>query len=173
MIEVTTIAKNRYAPSGSERISMYDTGTSGMVTLGQLVQAVCIYSASVYEQQSVVKMNKMTAGSQTLKEAAGWLEGIANDTADWPSARSFLIRTLGIPAASLPSAREGITSYDRRIQICAAIQEKMNTLSQNQQEEMIDLQTLVSRRDTAFSTSSGVVRAIGQSMMQDAGNYMM
>ena len=58
------------------------------------------------------------------------------------------------------------------MQAAAAMQDKMNALAQSQQEDMIDLQTLVNRRDVAYSTASGVVRTMGQSQMQDAANFM-
>ena len=41
----------------------------------------------------------------------------------------------------------------------------------DEQEEMIDLQTIVNRRDVAFSTSSNVVRALGTSSMDNAQNF--
>jgi DUF4097 and DUF4098 domain-containing protein YvlB len=44
-------------------------------------------------------------------------------------------------------------------------------LSQTQQEGMIDLQTSVNRRDVEYSTASGVVRTIGQSMSENAQNF--
>ena len=69
-IESIQIATNRYAPAGSEAIQMYDTGASGPLSLGQLVQAVCLRSAAAYEAQSVVKMNTMNAGTVRLDAAA-------------------------------------------------------------------------------------------------------
>jgi hypothetical protein len=176
-IQEIQIATNRYAPSGSNAISMYDTGSSGPLTLGQLVQAVCIRSAATYEAQSVVKMNKMTAGSQMLDDAAGWLKPVADGTADWAAARMFCIDKLGIPSSSLPGVGEAdnegrLSSYEKRMQVAAAMQDKMNALAQNQQEEMIDLQTMVNRRDVAYSTSSGVIRTMGQSQMEDAANFL-
>ena len=48
----------------------------------------------------------------------------------------------------------------------------MSSMSQNQQQDMIDLQTMVNRRDVAYSTSASVVRADGQSTMQEAQNYL-
>jgi hypothetical protein len=151
---------------------MYGYDLASNLTLTQLIQAVCIRTAAAYEAQSVIKMNKMTAGSQTLDEAAGWLKAVADGTSDWPAARTFCINKLGIPASSLPADSEDITSYEKRMQVAAAMQDKMNNLAQSQQEEMIDLQTMVNRRDVAFSTSSGVVRTMGQSQMQAAANFM-
>ena len=168
MIESIQIATNRYAPAGSESILMYDTGASGPLSLGQLVQAVCIRSAAAYEAQSVNKMNKMTAGSVKLDDAAAWLPKLVDGSADWAAAKAFLTGTMGIPASSLPAY---LSSYDRRMQAADALKSKMDGLVQSQQEEMIDLQTLVNRRDNAFSTSSNVVRSLGSSFTDNAANF--
>ena len=162
------IATNRYAPTGSDAIFLYDSNQASALTLGQLVQAVCLRSAAAYERQSVTKMNMMAAGSQKLDDAADWLKRIAEGTANWTDAKSFLVNTMDISADSLPA---DINSYDKRMQAAKALQDKMNILAQTQQEDMIDLQTLVNRRDVAYSTSSGVVRTMGQSMDQDAANF--
>ena len=162
------IATNRYAPTGSDAINLYSYDYASNLTLGQLVQAVCLRSAATYERQSVTKMNLMASGSQKLDDAADWLKRIAEGTANWTDAKSFLVNTMGISADSLPA---DINSYDKRMQAAKALQDKMNILAQTQQEDMIDLQTLVNRRDVAYSTSSGVVRTMGQSMDQDAANF--
>ncbi len=167
-IETIQIATNRYAPEGSEAISMYDTGASGALTLGQLVQAVCIRTAAAYEAQSVVKMNRMSEGSVTLDAAAAWLPRIVAGTADWGAARAFLTGTLGIEGSALP---EDLSSYDRRMQAASALKNAMDARVQDQQEQMIDLQTMVNRRDVAYSTSSNVVRALGTSQSGNAQNF--
>ena len=155
--------------AGSSAICLYDCNQAAGLTIGQLVQAVCLRSAATYERQSVIKMNMMASGSQTLDDAADWLKRIAEGTANWTDAKKFLLNEMGVPAESLPA---DIDTYTTRMQAAKALQDKMNLLAQSQQEDMIDLQTLVNRRDVAYSTSSGVVRTMGQSMSQDAGNFM-
>ena len=167
-IELVQIATNRYAPAGSEAILMYDTGLSGPLTLGQLVQAVCIRTAAVLEAQSVTKMNTMTEGSVQLDTAAGYLSQIVKGTADWAAAKAYLTGTLHIPESELPN---NLSSYDKRIQAANALKARMDALAQDQQEDMIDLQTLVNRRDSAYSTASNVVRALATSSMDDAKNF--
>ena len=177
-IQTVEIAVNRYAPSGSEAINLYSYELAENLTLGQLTQAVCLSAAATYEAQSVIKMNLMTSNSQLLDDAAGWLKQVADGTANWSSARDFCINQLGIPSRSLPGVGEAdsetgvLSSYNKRMQAAAAMQDKMNALAQTQQEDMIDLQTLVNRRDVAYTTSSGVVRTTGQSQMQDAANFL-
>ena len=147
---------------------MYDTGASGALTLGQLVQAVCIRTAAAYEAQSVIKMNRMSEGSANLDAAAAWLSQIVAGTADWGAAKAFLTGTLGIEESALPA---DLTSYDRRMQAATALKARLDALVQDQQEQMIDLQTMVNRRDVAYSTSSNVVRALGTSQSGNAQNF--
>ena len=168
MIEVEQIATNRYAPQGSDAISLYTNGAASGLTLGQLVISVCLNSAAAYEGQSVVKMNVLTSGATVLDDASKWMEKIANDTADWAEAKAYLTNTLGVDASTLPDA---INTYDKRMAAVKAVKEKIDALAQQQQRDMIDLQTLVNRRDVAYSTSSNVVRSLGTSMDADAANF--
>ena len=175
-IDVVPIAVNRYAPAGSEAITMYDTGASGPLTIGQLVQAVCLRSAAVYEAQSVIKMNMMTSGSEKLDRASSYLERIMSGNLDWNECKTYLTTVLGIPASALPDRideYDGATksAYDRRMQAATALKEKVDALTQSQQEDMIDLQSLVNRRDNACSTSSNIVRTLGNSSADNAQNF--
>ncbi len=168
MIEIEQIATNRYAPSGADAISLYANGAASGLTLGQLVISVCLRSAAAYEAQSVVKMNTMTSGSVKLDEGAKWMGKIANGSANWNEAKAFLTGTLGIDASTLPDA---IDTYDKRMAAVKAAKEKIDALVQQQQRDMIDLQTLVNRRDVAYSTSSNVIRSLGTSQEADAANF--
>lgn len=168
MIETTPIATNRYAPSGAEAISLYANGEAAGLTLAQLAISVCLRSAAAQEAQSVVKMNKMTAGSEQLEKGSEYLASIAAGTADWTEAKAYLTGALGIESSALP---DDLTTYDRRMTAVAALKAKLDALVQTQQREMIDLQTLVNRRDVAYSTSSNVVKAFGTSMEADAANF--
>lgn len=163
-IGVETIALNRYAPQGSDAITLYSNDSASGLTLGQLAISVCLHAASAYEGQSVVKMNILTQGSVKLDGAAQWMEKIANGSADWPTAKAYLTGEMGISAETLPDA---INTYDKRMAAVKAVKEKIDVLTQQQQRDMIDMQTLVNRRDVAYSTSSNIVRTLGAS--QDAG----
>ena len=93
----------------------------------------------------------------------------------WDKAVTFLVNRMGVAPSALPDSivdSNGNPYYPSQIQAATALQEKMNVLAQTQQEDMIDLQTMVNRRDVAYSTASGVVRAMGQSMSQDAQNLI-
>lgn len=166
-IDTVAIGTNRYAPAGSAAINMYVMPDSGMMTIGQLVQAACMRSAAAHEAQSVLKMNQMTNGSTTLQQAAEWLGRIANGSAVWDQAKAFLVNTMGIEESVLP---QDLSSYARRMQAAEALKNKMDVLTKSQQEDMIDLQTIVNRRDVAHSTASNVVRTLANSTTSNAAN---
>ena len=167
-IGVETIAVNRYAPQGADAISLYSNGSAEGLTLAQLAISVCPPAASAYEGQSVVKMNILTRGAVKLDGAAQWMEKIANGSADWTQAKAYITSELGISDAALPDA---INTYDKRMAAVKAVKEKIDALTQQQQRDMIDMQTLVNRRDVAYSTSSNVVRTLGASQEADAANF--
>ena len=167
-IGVETIALNRYAPQGADAISLYSNGSAEGLTLAQLAISVFLHAASAYEGQSVVKMNILTRGAVKLDGAAQWMEKIANGSADWTQAKAYITSELGISDAALPDA---INTYDKRMAAVKAVKEKIDALTQQQQRDMIDMQTLVNRRDVAYSTSSNVVRTLGASQEADAANF--
>ena len=167
-IGIETIAVNRYAPQGADAISLYSNGSAEGLTLAQLAISVCLQAASAYEGQSVVKMNILTRGAVKLDGAAQWMEKIANGSADWTQAKAYITSELGISDAALPNA---INTYDKRMAAVKAVKEKIDALTQQQQRDMIDMQTLVNRRDVAYSTSSNVVRTLGASQEADAANF--
>lgn len=170
MSTITTVAigTNRYAPAGSDAITLYTTEGAEKLTLGQLVVSACMRSAAAYESQSVLRMNSMTAGSGKLNDAAKWLSSIANGTADWGAAKNFLTKTMGIESSSLPS---DLASFTNRLRAADALRNKMDALAKSQQEEMVDLQSLVNRRDVAHSTSSNVLRTLATSTSSNAANF--
>lgn len=167
-IEANMIAVNRYAPEGSKAINLYSTSTAENLTVGQLVSAICIRTACALEEQSVNKMNLMNANTETLDQASTYLQQIAESTlTDWTSAKDYLESTLGV--TGLP---DDLSTYNRRMQAINAIKEKLEGMTQQAQEDMIDLQTLINRRDLSYNTSSNIVKTMGNSKMNAAGKML-
>ena len=163
-IESNQIAVNRYATEGSQAINLYSTGTAKDLTLGQLVAAVCIRTAGALEEQSVNKMNIMNIGVEQLDKASVYMQQVADESmSDWAAAKAYLSGTVGV--SGLP---DDLSSYEKRMQAVNAIKERLDALTQQAQEDMIDMQTLINRRDMTFNTSSNIIKAIGNSKMNAA-----
>ena len=163
------ISTSRYAPQGSDQVYLYSNGLDGgsHLTLGQLVIAVSMRSAAAYEAQSVVKMNRMAGGAKQLEKVAEFMDEIANGDGDWSAIKAYCQTELGI-TDELP---DSIDTYAKRMAAITALKTKANALTQQQQTDMIDMQTLVNRRDVAFSASSNIVRALGTSQGGNAANF--
>ena len=167
-IEANMIAVNRYAPEGSKAINLYSTSTAENLTVGQLVSAICIRTACALEEQSVNKMNLMNANTETLDQASTYMQQIAESSlTDWTTAKDYLESTLGV--TGLP---DDLSTYNRRMQAINAIKEKLEGMTQQAQEDMIDLQTLINRRDLSYNTSSNIVKTMGNSKMNAAGKML-
>ena len=163
-IESNQIAVNRYATEGSQAINLYSTGTAEDLTLGQLVAAVCIRTAGALEEQSVNKMNIMNIGVEQLDKASVYMQQVADESmSDWAAAKAYLSGTVGV--SGLP---DDLSSYEKRMQAVNAIKERLDALTQQAQEDMIDMQTLINRRDMTFNTSSNIIKALGNSKMNTA-----
>ena len=162
------IAVNRYAPETSQAINLYSTGTAEGLTLGQLVAAVCIRAAGALEAQSVNKMNLMNVGTEKLEKASVYMQEIAEERmSDWATAKTYLTDTVGV--SGLP---DDLSTYEKRMQAVNAIKDKLETMTQQAQEDMIDLQTLINRRDMTYNTSSNVIKAMGNSKTNSAGKLL-
>ena len=167
-IEAVTIALNRYAPEGSEAISLYSVEGASELTLGQLIISVCLRTAAAYEAQSVNKMNSMTKSAELLETATEWVQKILDGAVSWSRAKSYLINTLGLTEAELP---DDIRTYDNRLKAASAATTKLNSLMQVQQQDMVAMQSYVSRRDVSFSSASNIIRALGRSSANMASNF--
>ena len=67
---------------------------------------------------------------------------------------------------------DDLGSYERRMTAISAIKERLEVMTQQAQEDMIDMQTLVNRRDMTFNTSSNIIKAIGNSKTNTAGKML-
>ena len=161
MIEEVQIATNRYAPPGAQAINMYLIDGE-QLTLGQLTIAVCIKAGANMEAQTITKVNGMNANTELLKTASGYLQRLAENTissSEWPTVRSWLIGTLGV-TGELPTK---IDSYAKRFQAINAMKVQLESLTRQSQEDMIDVQSMINKRDVAYTTSSSLVKALGGS----------
>ena len=168
MIETEKIGAMRYATDSASAVNLYSTGTASGLTLAQLVMSVCLNTAASYEKQSVNKMNTISKNADLLQKGSDWIEKVVSDNASWSRLKKFLVGELGVLDASLP---DKIRTYDNKLKVISLMSERMNAIMQTQQQDLVALQSYVSRRDTAFSSSANIVRALGRSMNGCANNF--
>lgn len=169
-IEAVAIATNRNAPEGATAINLYNTDLAQGLTLGQLMASVCLRVGANLESQSIAKANIMNKNANLIAQITEFFDAIAGDLYEsyrvaWGTAKKQL-EQWGVDG--LP---DDIDSYDNRMLALQRMKERLDALTQVAQEDMIDFQTLVNRRDVAFTTSTNLVKSIQASTGNTASQF--
>ena len=186
IVQAEKIGVNAYAPQGANAIYLYDFDGVGGLTLPQLMMAMCIRRAAIIEEQSVLKMNEVNASAAWLQVLALVGEAILSrssltarldlsktdyvptnvpeQTTYW----DFLVYEVGLEEKAVPSR---LTTSDQRTDLYRQLTDKMSAASTTNQEQVIDLQSLVSRRDSTFNASAATVKRFGTTMNSVASNF--
>ncbi len=177
-IYVEQIGTSRYAPVD---VNAYQYNGLGGLSFGQLIMAVCCRRAAAIESQSVVKMNELTATTSWLEAVSSVAQQVftasslderadiaasgytCRKAAREPTLKDFLANECGVDAAYL-----SVGSADARTALFSQVKGLMENASSQSQQQTIDLQSLVSRRDVAYNTSAATVKALMQSALSMA-----
>ncbi len=186
VVQAEKIGINAYAPQGANGIYLYDfDGVEGL-TLPQLMMAVCIRRAAIVEGQSVLKMNEINASAAWLQVLAMVGEDLLSRSSltarldlsktdyvptkvpEQTTYRDFLALEVGLGYDAVPVR---LTTVDQRTAIYRQLTEAMSSASTSNQEQMIELQSLVSRRDSSFNASAATIKRFGTTMNAVASNF--
>ena len=170
-IEAERIATMAYAPEGADAINLYSVGAASGLTFGQLVLAVSIHRIVMLEQRAVVRMNEMSAGNETMEKLSFWMSQLSdiNASVDAPRLTEFLLQDLRLAADSLPASYE---ARDARLSLLETLKERMESESNTSQQDMIEMQSILSVRDIASSMSANMIRGYGATGNTMAGNLV-
>ena len=159
-ITTEPIATMAYAPEGANDINLYSVGTASGLTFGQAVLAVCIRRITMLEQRSVVRMDKMASANELIAALNDWMTRIADTTenVDRRGITDFLVNTLHVEEDTVPAE---FATYDKRLQVLEILKERMETECNESQQDMIELQSLLSIRDVASTLSANMTRGYG------------
>ena len=156
-IMIEQLGVSRYAPVD---INAYQYNGLKGLSFGQLIISVCCRRAAAIEQQSVLKMNEMTATTDLLKETSAVAERVFTASSVSAADKTFMVTKLEIAEADID-----ISSYDKRTALFAKIKPKLDQAASQSQQQAIDLQSLVSRRDVTYNASAATVRTLMQSAL--------
>ncbi len=161
--------------------NLYDYAGLEGLTLGQLVNAVCVHAGVALEDQTVNKMNIITVNSRRLKAESEIVENIVAGTGNYDSRltakgyegmtyREFLQNELKLTIGGDGTLPASVSTYDERMKVFGALKEKLTADATAAQQDMIDLQTYESRRDVAYSTATNIVKNTGMTKQMTAAN---
>lgn len=157
-ILIESLGASRYAPVN---INAYQYNGLKGLTFGQLIMAVCCRRAAAIEAQSVIKMNTMNASNQQLSDLSAAAERIFTANGSISEADKKLFTSLcGVEEKYLD-----ISSYDSRTALFGKVKPKLDSLTTLSQEQAVQLQSLISRRDVTYNTSASTVKTLMQSAL--------
>lgn len=160
-------------------VKLYSYAGLEGLTLGQLANALCVHIGVSLEDQSVNKMNVITMNARRLKAAAKVLENIVSGEANYSTVlnmpgyegmtyEDFLKKVMKFTISDEGQLPTTLDSYEKRMKVYAAMKEKVTADATASQQDMVDLQTYMSRRDVAYSTSTNLIKKTGMTLQATA-----
>jgi len=178
MIEEVSIGKSRC--EGGASIRMYNYAGNENLTLGQLMNVLCCHTGMALEDLAVSKSNLIVRGTRRLAALAEIIEGLAGTatydtllTAQDYAGMSYgdFIKTelnMLLDDVQLPKS---IKNENDRLKAYSSIREKINVYTTQNQQDLIDLQMYISRRDVVFSIAKSTVATLGGVLQETAANF--
>lgn len=190
-IEEVKIGTNRYAAMPDDDIKLYNYGEAENLTLGQLVNAICCRAGMALETEVVTITNRVCAHTDKLKGLTQIIETLvagseggydtvfAIDGYGTMTARAFLTDVLHckIPDANGDeTGKEGnlpadVKTPNERLFLYSSLKTKMESMTTQSQQMMIDIQVGISRRDVVYATATNIVQTLGGVLQTTASNY--
>lgn len=184
IIQTTPIATQRY--SGSAPVNLYAYNDCEELTLGQLANVLCCKLGALMEDQCVVKSNVISRATRRLAAMGEIVQSVANydtEAVDYDTKLTvdgysgmtygdFLVKELGLKSSGDNSTLPAdFTSAPNRLALFMAVKPSIESGSSQNQQNLIDLQTYLSRRDVAFSTATSIVKTLGTCLTDTVDNF--
>lgn len=186
---------NVYTLAGVEN----EDGSLREMSIGQLVMAVCLSRATELERKIVALMDDMainTDNLDALSRIEEWLVGGKSDTAAWTEetvydasfgklpdgekvvfheqdAAGNIRETITTDNINDVFARIGVTYDGVKTtvgDVIGALEEKIDAFNTVSQEQLIEMQSLTSKRDDTYSLVSNVLKSLYTVLTGNANN---
>ena len=152
-----------------------------LLSIGQLVMAICLQRATALEASIIELMEKMNQTSAQLELMTqietDILDGGANmsnintshvtyEGRDYDF-RAFLVNVVHMDAASVPTGFVSASDSD----FITALEAKMDEMNSFSQKTMIELQSLTSKRDQSYDMISNILKSLNTVQVGIVNNY--
>ena len=158
-----------------------DDGAPRLMSIGQLVMAICLQRASNLENQIIGVMETINSNSLLLEGLTAVEEALVaidvndtfdpDDTVDY-NGQSISYRTFlsGQSYANISGLPSGTWSYDQVQSVTSQVEDKMDSLNTISQETLIQLQSLTAKRDQTYDLVSNVLKSLNNVLVGNANN---
>ena len=159
-----------------------DDGSPRLMSIGQLVMAICLQRASALEDQIIGVMNDINANTQLLEalttvETALTAVGVGGSL-DMTTQSSYDGRQVSYPeflGGAEFMAMSGLPvnsswSYNEVQTVISLVEDKMDSLNTISQDTLIQLQSLTAKRDQTYDLASNVLKSLNNVLVGNANN---
>jgi len=182
-IEISDVSVNTTAVQGPAASYLFSYAGQEGLTLGQLTIAVCCKRGAVCEDMAVFWMNRINATNKKLEAYASVMEQIMRENASYDEladieasgyqpVRVSSVCTLGafLSVECEIDTRADIRTVTGKLTLGDKMKLLVDNLSRESEEEIIKLQTQISRRDVAFTTATQTTKGLMKSAQSIAGH---
>ena len=184
-IEVDGIVLSMKSPDSGEYLTAnvytvdgvyeLDGVTPRLLSIGQLVMALCLQRAAALEQQVVEKMAAIENTSTQLELMTEIETAVLDSTVNMSSKKvtyngtqytyyRFLTEVMGMDSVPTGNVNENSTDF------LSALEAKMDEKNTFSQQAMIELQSLTNKRDQAYDMVSNVLKSVNTVLVGNANN---
>ena len=179
----TPLQANAYHVEGIRNVD----GSLRDLSIGQLVMAICLQRASELETSIISQMNSMslvTANLEALTNAQAKFVGKETLNFTFPAGEELYLSWDGGPSVEISDSNALITwlrrspdgpgltiANDATVDdVVQAISSKMDSLNSVNQQDLIQLQSLTSKRDQSYDLITNVLKSFNTVMIGNANN---
>ena len=157
-----------------------DDGSPRLLSIGQLVMAICLQRASELETSIIALMEEMNSTSAQLEAMTEIENDILDGGANMDNASTshvtyngtsytfynFLVNVVGMSSSEVPSGFVDASSTD----FITALEAKMDEKNSFSQQKMIELQSQTSKRDQCYDMISNILKSLNTVLVGNANN---
>ena len=158
-----------------------EDGSLRLLSIGQLVMAICLQRASELENSIIELMEEMNATSAKLEKmteietvllAYGIYmtditkNGVVYDGTNY-TCYDFLVNIVKMDSGEVPTGHVTADSTD----FITALEAKMDEMNSFSQQKMIELQSLTNKRDQSYDMISNVLKSLNTQMIGNVNNF--
>jgi|GEM_PF-2276198 hypothetical protein len=168
-----------------------DGKTPRLLSIGQLVMAICLQRAYLLENgvlgvdgkrtdgiipimdemnTTSAKLEKMTDIEKTVLDYGCYMSDITKNGIVWEgtnyTCRDFLMYIVEMDPSSIPTGQVTASDTD----FLTALESKMDELNTFSQEKMIELQSYTNKRDQAYDMISNVLKSLNTTIIGNINN---
>ena len=145
-------------------------GSLRLLSIGQLVMAICLQRAAELEDSIIALMEEMNSTSAQLELMTQIETDILAGTVSMTSKtltyngtsytyKNFLVNVVGMSSSDVPDSASA-SSAD----FISALEAKMDEKNSFSQQKMIELQSLTNKRDQSYDMISNVLKSLNTTM---------